>query len=188
MDKPVKSIKDLKGLKIRMTGGPPTDMVKALGAVPLLMPMTDVYISLQKGVIDGMGAPWEAIHTYRFYEVVNHYTEVPFPDVYFSIVMNKNTWKRLPESVQKAIMSVGGLEGSKFWGHNFFDTVKAETLEKIKASGNGDHIYKLSKEERDRWLEIGGKPIWDEWIKRMKSKGFPNASAILDATIKLSEE
>jgi TRAP-type transport system periplasmic protein len=40
-----------------MTGGPPTDMIKALGAVPLLIPMTDIYISLQKGVIDGMGTP-----------------------------------------------------------------------------------------------------------------------------------
>ncbi len=187
-DKPVKSIQDLEGLKIRMTGGPPTDMIEALGAVPLLIPMTDIYISLQKGVIDGMGAPWEAIHTYRFYEVVNHYTEVPFPAVYFSIVMNIDSWNRLPEDIQEAIMSIGGLEGSRFWGRNFFDAVKAETLEKIEASGNGDHIYRLSKEERDRWLETGGKPIWAEWVKRMESKGFSNASDILDTTIRLSQE
>jgi len=187
-DKPVKSIPDLRGLKIRMTGGPPTDMVKALGAVPLLVPMTDAYISLQKGVIDGMGTPWEAIHTYRFYEVVNHYAEVPFPAVYFSIVMNKNTWNRLPEAIRSAIMSVGGVEGSRFWGRNFFDAVKAETLEKIKASGNSAHIYKLSDEEHARWLEIGGKPIWSEWTRRMESKGVSNASAILNTTIRLSNE
>ena len=46
----------------------------------------------------------------------------------------------------------------------------------------------LSEEERDRWLEIGGKPIWAEWIKRMKSNGFSNASDILDTTIRLSKE
>jgi TRAP-type C4-dicarboxylate transport system substrate-binding protein len=135
-----------------------------------------------------MGAPWEAIHTYRFHEVVNHYTEVPFPAVYFSIVMNSRSWKRLPEEIRNAIMRVGGLEGSRFWGRNFFDAVKAETLKKIKASGNSDHIYKLSEEERARWLEISGKPIWTEWVKRMESKGFKNASGILDATIKLSNE
>jgi TRAP-type C4-dicarboxylate transport system substrate-binding protein len=187
-DKPVTSIEDIKGLKIRMTGGPPTEMVKALGGVPLLVPMTDAYISLQKGVADGMGTPWEAIHTYRFYEVVNHYTEVPFPAVYFSIVMNKATWDNLPKDVQDAIMSVSGLAGSKFWGRNFFDNAKSVSLEKIGASDNGDHIYTLNPEERDRWLEIGGKPLWLEWTRRMEAAGFANASQILDTAIQLSEE
>jgi TRAP-type C4-dicarboxylate transport system substrate-binding protein len=61
VEKPVSTLDDIKGLKIRMSGGPPTDMMKALGGVPMLIPMPDNYISLQKGVIDGMGAPWEAI-------------------------------------------------------------------------------------------------------------------------------
>ena len=56
-NKPVKSIEDIKGMKIRMTGGPPTDMMKLLGGVPMLIPMPDSYISLQKGVIDGNGRP-----------------------------------------------------------------------------------------------------------------------------------
>lgn len=186
-NKPVTSLEDLKGLKIRMTGGPPTEMIQALGGVPLLVPMTDAYISLQKGVADGMGTPWEAIHTYRFYEVANHYTEVPFPAVYFSIVMNKTTWDGLPEDIQDAIMSVSGLEGSKFWGRNFFDNAKEVALEKIKSSGNADHIYQLSAEERDRWLEIGGKPLWNQWIERMKEMGYSDAGQILDTAIRLSE-
>lgn len=187
-DKPVKTIEDIKGLKIRMIGGPPTEMVKALGGVPLLVPMTDAYISLQKGVADGMGTPWEAIQTFRFYEVVNYYTEVPFPAAYFSIVMNKTTWDNLPSDVQSAIMSVSGLAGSKFWGRNFFDNAKAVAMEKIEAPGNADHIYSLSPEERERWLEIGGKPVWSDWTQRMEDNGFTNASQILDTAIKLSEE
>jgi TRAP-type C4-dicarboxylate transport system substrate-binding protein len=187
-DKPVTSVEDIKGLKIRMTGGPPTEMVKSLGGVPLLVPMTDAYIALQKGVADGMGTPWEAIHTYRFYEVVNHYTEVPFPAVYFSIVMNKSTWDDLPPDVQDAIMGVSGLAGSKFWGRNFFDNARAVSLEKIDASDKGDHIQTLSPEERDRWLEIGGKPVWSQWTRRMEEAGFTNASMILDTALRLSGE
>jgi TRAP-type C4-dicarboxylate transport system substrate-binding protein len=186
-NKPVTTLEGLNGLKIRITGGPPTDMVQALGGVPLLVPMTDAYISLQKGVADGMGTPWEAINTFRFYEVVNHYTEVPFPAVYFSIVMNKTTWKNLPENIQTAIMSVSGLKGSKYWGRHFFDNAKQVALEKISASGNADHIYQLSEEERDRWLEIGGKPVWSEWSQRMKDLGYTNADEILDTAIRLSE-
>ena len=187
-DQPVRSIEDLKGLKIRMVGGPPTEMVRALGGAPLFISMADAYISLQKGVMDGMGAPWEAIQTWRFYDVVNHYTQVPFPAVYFSIVMNKVTWEGLPSDVQSAIMSVSGLAGSKFWGRNFFDNAKTVSLEKIKASGNLDSIYTLSPEERDRWLETGGKPVWSEWTRRMEDMGFANASMILDTAVELCEE
>ncbi len=187
-NKPVKLLEDIKGMKIRMTGGPPTEMMKELGGVPMLIPMPDNYMSLQKGVIDGMGAPWEAINVWRFYEVVNYYTEVPFPSVYFSISMNKNKWNSLPKDVQDAIMSVGGLEGSKFWGRNFFDAMKAQTLEKLKEKGQGDNIYQLTSQERQRWVDVGGKPVWSKWVKDMNAKGYKDARAILDATLSILSE
>ncbi len=134
VNKPVHTMEDLQGMKIRMTGGPPTDMVKALGGVPMLIPMPDSYISLQKGVIDGMGAPWEAIHVWRFYEVAKYFTEVPFPAVYFSLVMNKNKWDSLPKDVQDGIMSVSGEAGSKFWGRHFFDDMRKLGTRKSQGS------------------------------------------------------
>lgn len=186
-NKPVKRMEDIKGMKIRMTGGPPTDMMKALGGVPMLIPMPDNYISLQKGVIDGMGAPWEAINVWRFYEVVKYFTEVPFPAVYFSISMNKKKWNGLPKDVQDAIMSVGGLKGSKFWGRNFFDAMKDQTLEKLAAKGLADNIFQLSPEERQRWIDVGGKPVWSKWVKSMNAKGYKNAQEILDAALTINK-
>ena len=187
-EKPVKELADLKGMKIRMTGGPPTDMLNKLGGVPMLIPMPDNYISLQKGVIDGMGAPWEAIHVWRFYEVVNHYTEnVPFPSVYFSIIMNKSKWDGLPKDVQDAIMKVGGEAGSKFWGKHFFDDMTDVAVEKIKSIGKGDNIYMLSAEERQKWIDVGGKPVWDSWVTDMEKKGVANAQEILDTAIELGK-
>lgn len=188
VDKPVKSMEDLKGMKVRMTGGPPTEMVKALGGVPMLIPMPDNYISLQKGVIDGMGAPWEAVHVWRFYEVTKYYTEVPFPAVYFSLVMNKRKWDSLPKDVQDAIMSVSGEAGSKFWGRHFFDDMRSLGLEKVTEKGNGDNVFSLSPEERQKWIDVGGKPIWDKWVKDMEAKGVSNAKEILDTTLQLGQQ
>lgn len=187
-NKQVKTIEDIKGMKIRMSGGPPTEMMKALGGTPMLIPMPDNYISLQKGVIDGMGAPWEAIHGFRLYEVVKYYTATPFPAVYFSIAMNKRKWNSLPKDVQDGIMSVGGLEGSKFWGKNHFDTAKEGVMEKVKAEGKSIEVYDLPEAERERWLDIGGKPIWEQWVKDMEAKGHANARDILNSTIALSKE
>lgn len=180
VNKPVKSVEDLKGMKIRMTGGPPTDMVSALGGTPMLIPMPDNYLAMQKGVIDGMGAPWEAINVWRFYEVVNYYTEVPFPAVYFSIAMNKRKWDSLPGDIQDAITKVSGEYGSRYWGQNFFDRMRTVGMDKVKEQGQGDHIYTLSDGERDRWLEIGGKPVWEKWVEKMEKQGHANARKILD--------
>ncbi len=184
-DKQVKTLEDLKGLKIRMTGGPPTDMMTALGAVPLLQPMPEMFLNLQKGVVDGMGAPWEAIHGFRFYEVVKHYTEVPFPAVYFSISMNKAKWASLSKDVQDAIMSVSGLEGSKFWGKNFFDSAKKAAIDKAKENKIDIMPTELTQEERQRWLEIGGKPIWEQWVQKMEKDGRPEARKILDSALEI---
>jgi len=185
--KQVKTLEDIKGLKIRMTGGPPTEQMKALGGVPMLIPMPDNYLALQKGVIDGMGAPWEAILAFRLYEVVKYYTEVPFPAVYFSIAMNKGKWNSLPKDIQDAMMSVSGLEGSRFWGRNFFDTAKEAVVEEAKKRKFDVNLYSLPPEEQERWLEIGGKPIWEAWVKKMEDKGHPEAQKILNATLELLE-
>jgi len=184
----VKKLEDMKGMKIRMTGGPPTEMLKALGGVPMLIPMPENYISLQKGVIDGMGAPWEAIHGFRLYEVVKYYTEVPFPAVYFSISMNRNKWNSLPRDIQDAIMSVSGLKGAGFWGRNFFDTAKDAVHQKAKEGGYPINYYALPQEERARWLDIGGKPIWEKWVKKMESQGHRDARAILNAALEMIRE
>jgi len=187
-NKPVKTIEDLRGLKLRMTGGPPTDMVRALGGTPMLIPMPDNYMALSQGVIDGMGAPWEAVHVWRFYEVVNYYTEVPFPAVYFSIAMNKNKWNSLPKDTQDAIMSVSGLQGSKFWGRKFMDDMRASALQVITEQGQGDNVFSLSDQERERWIKTGAEPIWKDWVKQMEGLKYTNAQKILDTAIALSKE
>jgi TRAP-type C4-dicarboxylate transport system substrate-binding protein len=82
--KAVKTLDDLKGLKVRILGGPPTEMAKALGAVPTLIPMPDMYQALDKGVVDAGAVPWEAVHGFRLYEVGKYYTMAPFYVGYFS--------------------------------------------------------------------------------------------------------
>ena len=186
--KQVKTMEDIKGLKIRMMGGPSTEQMKALGGVPVSVPMPDNYIALQKGVTDGMGAPWEAVLSFRLYEVVKYYTEgTPFPAVYFSIAFNKNKWDSLPKDIQDAITKYSGYEGSKWWGKTWFDLPREATIKKAKESGHEMNLYELTDAERDRWLEVGGKPIWNDWLKKMKDAGHPEAKEILDALLSMKK-
>jgi len=183
--KQVKTMEDLKGLKIRVVGGPPTEQMKALGGIPTLIPMPDTYLSMDKGVIDGMGAPWEAIIAFRLYEIARYYTIVPLSAVYFSMSMNKQKWESLPKDIQQAITSASGLEAAKFWGKNWFDSAEEGAVDLAK-KGNYQMIkYAPPPQELEKWTKAAGEPLWKEWVKKMESRGRPEAQQVLDATLDL---
>ena len=181
----VKTLDDFKGLKFRVLGGPPTEMAKALGAVPTLIPMPDVYQSLDKGVVDAAAAPWEAVHGFRLYEVVKSYTVAPFYAAYFSICANRQKIQSLPKDVQEQIMSVGGLAGAKFWGKNFFDTAEQGVIERAKAGNYELNRYQVPPEELARWSKVAGEPIWNEWVKKMEGKGHKEARDVLNSAVEM---
>ncbi len=183
--KQVKTMEDMRGLKIRVTGGPPTDYVKALGAIPVLIPMPDTYLALQKGVIDGMGTPWEPVLAHRLYEVVKYCTFVPLSAVYFSIPINLQRWNSLPKDVQEGITSVSGVEGARFWGRNFFDRIETAVEDFTKKGGHELVRYTVPPEEVERWFKTAGEPIWKEWVKKMEGKGYPMAQQVLNTTLDL---
>ncbi len=184
--KEVKTLEDLKGLKIRSHAGPIVETFKAWGAVPVTIPMPDCYMAMQKGTIDGMSADWEPIPGFRLFEVVRHVTDnTPLNGALITICMNKKKWESLPKDIQDAIMSVSGLEGSKFFGRNFFDSSKVPIMQSIKDGKYNMSVYTLPQKEREKWMEVGVKPTWEEWVKRMEGKGLTRAREILNAAVEI---
>ena len=84
-------------------------------------------------------------------------------------------------------MSVSGLEGSKFFGKNFFDSALEEVPKVAKKGGYDLDVYSLPDEERERWIKVGGEPVWDSWVKRMEDKGYKEARTILNAAFELAK-
>jgi len=184
-NKQVKTMDDLKGLKIRTTGGPPTDMIKALGAVPIAMGMPDVYLNLEKGVIDGALLPWEALYSFKLYEVVKYITNAPFHSVYFTQAFNTKSWNSLSPDVQKQITGVGGLTGSKFWGKNMFDSAAVEVRNIVKEKKYTLVEYTIPTADLASWRKAGGEPLWELWVKAQEAKGSTEAREILNTTLQL---
>jgi len=181
----MKNLDDFKGLKVRTLGGPPSEMAKALGAVPALIPMPDMYQALDKGVVDAGAVPWEAVHGFRLYEVAKNYTIAPFYSAYFSVCANRAKMDSLPKDVRDQIMSVGGLEGSKFWGKNFFDTAEAGVVEKAKAGNFEINRFSPAPDELARWTKVAGEPLWEEWVKKLEGKGHKEARDVLKSVLEL---
>jgi TRAP-type transport system periplasmic protein len=183
--KQVKTMEDIKGLQIRVVAGPPIDMMKLVGAVPVTKGMPDTYLALQKGEIDGMAANWEAMLSFRQYEVVKYYTYMPMFTVYFTQAVNNAKWDSLPQKVKDQFNSVSGLKGSLFWGENQFDTATAEGQSLVKKQGLEMVEYTMPEDELARWRAVVGQPLWDTWVKKMTDEGRPEAKEILQTTLDL---
>lgn len=184
-DKQIRTMDDIKGMKIRIASGPPAEALKALGGIPQFMPVTDIYMNLEKGVIDGAITTWEAIMSWRLYEVLKYYTYVPFVTSTLIIVMNLNKWKSLPPDVQEAIMSVSGRGGSAWWSKVFGDESVIEGKKIAKSSGAQVNEYTLPPDELEKWTKIAREATWEKWVKDNEAKGLTNARDILNDTIKM---
>jgi TRAP-type C4-dicarboxylate transport system substrate-binding protein len=98
--------------------------------------------------------------------------------------MNKKKWESLPKDIQDAIMSVSGLEGSKFFGRNFFDSANAP-IKKMVQEETDIEIYTLPDAERQRWIDAGAKPVWEEWANKLEREGNTKARDILNEALKM---
>jgi TRAP-type transport system periplasmic protein len=99
-NRPVRSLADLKGLRLRAQSDA-IDVLKRLGADPVNMPMGEVYSALAKGVIDGVVAPADTIRSLHFSEVAKYFTSVRFSrGAYPARAMSDRAWRRLPPDLQ----------------------------------------------------------------------------------------
>ncbi len=106
--KPISSIEDLKGMKIRVQPAPISiRMMELLGAVPTPMNYGEVYSSLQTGVIDGAENDYVSYHTSAHYEVAPNYVEDGHLSPPALLLMNKAKFDSLPAEHQDAIRKAG---------------------------------------------------------------------------------
>jgi TRAP-type C4-dicarboxylate transport system substrate-binding protein len=176
--KPVRKAEDIKGMKIRSLAGSPTEMLKELGAIPVLMPPTDIYTSMERGVIDGWMISWEACGGHRLYEVTDYWTTANMYQPALGFMMNLDAWNRLPPDIQKIFNEHTGAAGAKFFGTEF-DRYNDEVRDKVKTM-KGKEIIRLSPQQVERWKKIS-RPVWDRWIADMKAKGLPGQAVADEA-------
>jgi TRAP-type C4-dicarboxylate transport system substrate-binding protein len=181
--KPVKTLEDLKGLKIRVSGATAVKMGKALGFTPVSMPMGDLYLGLEKGVIDGVALPTEILISRRIGEVTKYVTDIDLGHDTFFVVMNLASWNRLSPDTQKVFEELSGEWAVDFTG-KAWDRFDKEAEVKVKAKGI--EFISLSPEEKARWTERLT-PIKDEYAAELDAKGLPGTEVLRDLQ-KMSEK
>lgn len=176
--KQIRSMADLNGVKIRATGNS-AKVIKALGGIPVAMPMPDSYQNIQKGVVDGGIYPVETNKGWRLGEVVSYMTDT-YAAAYttaFFVVMNQDKWQSLPQDIQKIIQEINSewiTKHGKAW-----DESDKEGLAYFTKKGN--KVIHLDAHEAKNW-KAAVQPIIKNYIQAVSAKGI-NGQQIVDFTI-----
>ncbi len=174
--KPVRSLADMRGLKVRATGFS-ASLVEALGGVPVGMSQPETYEALQKGVVDATFCPLETLKGWKQGEVVNFVTDtaaVGYTTAMF-VVMNRSKWEALPADL-KLIMT----EVSEAWvdAHGkAWDESDREGREFM--SGLQREFIQLAAGEVGEWQARASK-VLDDFVQRTSEKGLPGPEVLAD--------
>jgi len=180
-NKPVKTMEDLKGLRLRSPTRLAGDALNALGALGRPMPIPQLPEALAQRALDGCVIPWEVVPTVKVHELVKNHLEIPgSPTLYtatFVLAMNKPKYEVLPADLKKVIDDNSGQAFAALAGQMWDEQSKAVEV-MVKQRGNS--VAELSAEEAARWRKAT-EPVIETWIKQAKDKGLDGGKLLESA-------
>jgi TRAP-type C4-dicarboxylate transport system substrate-binding protein len=176
--KPIKTLEDFKGKRIRGYGEISTEILKALGGAPVFLSIGEVYLALQRGTIDGVLTSTCSVYERKFYEVVKYFTLIRCGEFQNqpAVLVNLKKFNQLPPDLQKVLIETS--KDAQEWGLEIALKGTDDCLDGLKK--NGMEIYYLPEPEKKRWA-VGTKDIMTRYLERTGEKG----KALIEAVEKV---
>ncbi len=160
---PVKSIADLKGMKVRAGGPVAGATIRALGAVPVGMPIPTVAQNISKGIIGGSASDWNVLYTFRIVDVAKHHYMGLLGTVPIGLIMRKEKWNSLPAAAKAAFNK---LSGEVLARRNGKVNIATQTALEAKTRKNPAHTFvDLTPAAQRKW-DATVNPVIDQWVKK----------------------
>ena len=180
---PPKTLSDLNGRRLRAPGGMGRALAK-LGAVPTSMPSSELYGSLERGLIDSAAVVAYFAYSFRLYELSTWYTQgLALGAAAGFVAVSSQAMDSLPAQYKKLLLDLRDQVTAEQIAAYNFEQERGEKAFRDK----GIEFISFPKAERDKFVEIGGKPIWEEWVQDMDSKGIPGRK-LLDFVLAEAEK
>jgi len=170
--KPIRTLQDIKGLRLRVSSPEQTMMADALGAIPVSLNMPEVYQALERGMLDAiLGSTVTAISV-SAWEVLDYGIDISFTGADWGLLVSKKAWEALPADVQLVMIQ----EALVATNESNWKSLLEEANDWAMLSDKG-----LEKIIPDPELpaELGAvcAPVWDSWGE---SRGGVAAQALSD--------
>ncbi|HEY0567834.1 MAG TPA: TRAP transporter substrate-binding protein [Xanthobacteraceae bacterium] len=167
--KPIRTVDDMKGLRLRFASPTIRDFVAALGATPVGVAPTEQVEQLQKGTIDGVFIDYGGAGiAFKMGGVVKYSTEMYSYVTSFGVVMNEDYWNKLPPDLKELVTkSMTGVEKDVGEAWDALDVPGKKAL----VDGGGEAI-RLSPGENEKFRKIGS-DVTEAKLKELEGKNMP---------------
>ncbi len=188
VDKPVKSINDMRGLKLRAPTRQVTKLMGVLGAIPVGMPLPAITDALNKGAINGCVIPWEVVPSVKVNELTKFHAEFnpaggSLYTTTFVMAMNKAKYNSLAPDLKKVLDNNSGMATSAWLGKTQQGN---DAIGRKSASDRGNTIYTISATEAQEFRRTARYVEFD-WAQDMNKRGF-DGKKLLDTARGLIEK
>ncbi|OIN03786.1 TRAP transporter substrate-binding protein [Oceanisphaera psychrotolerans] len=171
--RPVRSLEDVKGLKIRVPQSPiMLASWEAWGANPIAMAWTETFTALQQQVVDGQDNPYIVNNTMKFYEIQDYVTEIHHQYSLQPLLIGKRTFDKLSDE-ERNILTRAGLEAQQ---HVLMFQISEADKAKQNMIDNGMEVFTL--EDEDKWIELAKEKVWPQFYDSIGGK--ENFEAVLE--------
>ena len=184
--KPVKTLADVKGLKMRCAAGYDAQHMQCMGASVVFLTMPEVYSAMEKGAVNAVYTAGISLYREKLYETGNPFYILLIPKfsgVMALLTINQEKFNNLPPDVQKVISEVGK-EYSAFESKRIAEMEK-EYFDKLKDLGC--KIETVSREEINEWAQRCEEDSKARWVKEAEEKGLPG-KALMNSMTKLIQK
>ena len=183
-NKKIESADDLRGMNLRINGGPPTEWAKLVGANPMNIGIGDVYAAMEKGAVDGVTSTgWDVVAAFKFYEQADYFLDYAIHVNPYFLVMNKGSYDKLPDDLKAIMDDFSGYGALEVVGSRWAD-VKAAVFGSIEETGGT--IYKLDPAEQAK-LDDFGVQAREIWMEELNGLGI-DAEGLVAKTLELLEK
>jgi TRAP-type transport system periplasmic protein len=176
-NRPVRTLEDIKGMKVRGGGGTHSKIIEALGAIPTNMPAPDTYPAMQNGTIDAIHFNDAAALTFRLNEVSKFRTVNDFNMLTVEYCLSPDFFYSLPTDLQ-VVVNNWGRQMAIAEAVGFYDYEGIVNVAEMHKQTGLETIV-MSDAELARWRETL-KGVEAEWIEMTAKKGLPAAEFIAD--------
>ena len=172
--KKINRIEDLAGLKIRVASRYIGVTIKALGGVPVHMPLPAVYEALARGQVQGMMIPWLIMKPFKLHDVTRYHVDMPIFHSVILQVMSEKSYQKLPADLKAAIDKASGREVGNWIA---VEQDKGGADSRAYGLKRGAVINQVSKAAMGAWVARAS-GAQNLWVKEMDKRGLNGAELL----------
>jgi TRAP-type C4-dicarboxylate transport system substrate-binding protein len=174
MGKPMRTLADFKGNVVRSAGGTMTLAIKALGAAPAEVVVSDLYVAMDRGTVNSTISALASVKPYNLQEIIKSVsTNGAFGTFANVFSINGAFWAKLPTNVQQTFRDCGSQVEESIAAR-----MDAEVGELAKEfAGRGITVFEFTPEEKAA-IQGALAAVHDDWVGRLKGRGLPAADVL----------